>query len=355
VSRAAWNAVIAAGILAGCGQASTPVASSSADRSTHSAQTTSPSPTSSLDPPDVVTRPQWPPDVLHVVSLTARVVGTVTSAGIDMGRYGVGPHHVWVTNRSLLYLYGASGASLAEDRYSAAHLSSGPVFTSDGSSWAWSFSPNPQEGGTTTIYLGTQAAQMKAIATHTDSAGQRLTPIRWAAGKVYLTEYTVVGGGRITFPMPASAWSLDPASGTLLEVSPSCRLEDVAPDGSLLCLQGQALTVVHPDGTSSAMTLPGAWEQEGAAQFSPDGRTLLVSAVTYLPSTSVGATYMGSATGGNLQKVADTPFGAYFLPDGRLLEQKPTGWLLTDQSGANTPVALPPGEFVLGILPSPAD
>ncbi len=53
--------------------------------------------------------------------------------------------------------------------------------------------------------------------------GQRLTPVAWTPdGTVYLTEETVIGGGRIAFPVPATAWSLNPTTGVLSELSATC-------------------------------------------------------------------------------------------------------------------------------------
>lgn len=308
--------------------------------------------------PDVVTDTQAPQNLLHVVTLSGGVVGAVPVSINSSGRAGVGPHHIWVTDNHSLTFYGASGTKLATDAFSDAGFSSMPAFSADGSHWAWSYSPSQadlQHGGSTTIYLGTQTSQMTAIATHTESVGTRLTPIAWADGKVYLTEYVVIGGGRIVFGVGTGAWSLDPSSGVLVQLDASCQLQDVASDGSLLCIQGQTLTVRHPGGGTTTLVFPGSWDQSGAGHFSADGRQVVVSAVSFQSSSSVGATFMGKATGGSMEKVTDAAFGVYFFPDGRFLAQTSAGWVVENQDGTKVALSIPAGDTVVNVLAAPKD
>ncbi|MDQ6847004.1 MAG: hypothetical protein M3019_05400 [Candidatus Dormibacteraeota bacterium] len=293
-----------------------------------------------------------------MVNLSGEVVGTVPTPTDGSGNSGVGLHHVWVADGHSLTFYGASGTKLATDAFSDAPFSSPPVFSADGSHWVWSYSPsqaNLQRGGTTTIYMGTQTSQMTPVATHTESVGTRLTPIAWANGRVYLTEYVVVGGGRIAFSVGTGAWSLDPSSGALAQLAASCHLQDVASDGSLLCIQKQLLTVVHPGGGTSALLFTGSWDQTGGARFSADGRKVVASAVSFQASTSVGATFMGNATGGSMEKVADAVFGLYFFPDGRFLARTSAGWVVENQNGTKSALPLPDADTVLAVLADPAD
>jgi hypothetical protein len=304
-----------------------------------------------------VTRTQPPQTLLHVVDLSGKVVGAVPVSGDGSGNAGVGPHHVWVAENHSLTFYGASGAKLAADAFSDASFSSSPVFSADGSHWAWSYSPGQgdlQHGGSTTIYVGTQTSQMTAIATRAEGVGTQLTPIAWVDGKLYLTEYIVIGGGRIIFGSPAGAWSLDPSTGVLVELNASCRLEDVSLDGSLLCLHSQVLTVMHPGGATTALVFTGAWDQTGAGHFSADGRKVVVSAVSLQPSTSVGATFMGDASGGSMAKVADSAYGVYFFPDGRFLAHTSAGWVVESQDGTKVPPSLPGTDMVVNVLGTPA-
>jgi hypothetical protein len=361
--RRALLLLITMGALAGCGQSNATTSRSAAGGSSHSdTSTSSANPGATASPtgtsPDVVTRAQPPQGLLHVVNLSGEVVGTVSTPSDGSADSGVGPHHIWVTEDHSLTFYGASGAKLATDAFSDAPFSSAPVFSADGSHWVWSYSPNQadlQRGGTTTIYMGTQASQMTAVAAHTESVGTRLTPIAWVNGRVYLTEYQVVGGGRITFGVGTGAWSLDPSSGALAQLNASCHLQDVASDGSLLCIQGQMLTVIHPGGGTTALVFTGSWDQSGAGAFSSDGRNVIVSAVSLQASSSVGATFMGNATGGSMEKVAGVAFGVYFFPDGRFLAQTSAGWVVENQDGTKLALFLPDGDAVLTVLATPAD
>ncbi len=317
--------------------------------------TTAPATSTLAVAPDVVVDSTSASPSLKVMDLTGHVVGTVSKSGVDVAAYGVGPHHVWVTNHNALIFYGASGARLATDSYSDANFSSGPVFTADGSKWAWAWSPqqNQQSGGTTTIYLGTQASQMRAVTTHADRLGQRLTPIAWTPdGTVYLTESTVIGGGRIVFSDPATAWSLNPTTGVLSELSATCHLQDVLPDGSLLCLQGSTLTVVRPPTTISTLPVPAGWEQYGDARYSARSIGVLVSAISFQPSTT-GATYLTTAGGGSAEQVSGDVFGAFFLPDGRLLERRSSGWVVATSGGTTSGPILPADSTVVGVIDSP--
>jgi hypothetical protein len=365
---AALVAIPVVSCLAACGGASptalvgtsrTPTATSSP------LDTRSPSTASSLTPSAIrapatvgpaVLVPVLPAyQTLNVVDLSGHVVGTVSLSAADTNNFGVGPHHVWVTHGSALLLYGASGALLATDSYSAASFSSGPVFTADGSRWAWAWSPNQAQlsASTTTIFVGTQASQMRAVATHTDPIGQRLTPIAWTPdGTVYLTDYQDVGGGRFDFAFPQTAWSLDPSTGALTELSASCHLQDVLPDGSLLCLQGSALSMVRPPATIATLPVPGGWQNYGDAHYSAQSGKVLISAVSHLPSLSPAATYLTSR-GGSAQQVSSDAYGAHFLPDGRLLDLRSNGWVVIGVDGRATAPILPASAVVWGILNFP--
>lgn len=352
--------LIAMGTVAGCGQSLSTASRGPASGASRGATTASPGASASPSgpAPDVVTHTQAPQNLLHVVGLTGGVVGTVPLSINSSGRAGVGPHHLWVTDNHSLTLYGASGTKLATDAFSDAGFSSMPAFSADGSHWAWSYSPGQadlQHGGSTTIYVGTQTSQMTAVATHAEGVGMRLTPIAWADGKVYLTEYFVIGGGRVIFPPATGAWSLDPSSGVLAPLDTSCQLQDVASDGSLLCIQGQMLTVMHPGGGTTTLVFPGSWDQTGAGRFSADGRKVIVSAVSFQTSGSVGATFMGNATGGSMAKVADAAFGVYFFPDGRSLAQTAAGWVVENQDGTTLALSLPAGDTVVNVLAAPKD
>jgi hypothetical protein len=361
--RRAMLLLIAMGTVAGCGQSISTASRGPASGASQGETTvSSASPVASASPsgpaPDVVTHTQAPQNLLHVVGLTGGVVGSVPLSINSSGRTGVGPHHLWVTDNHSLTFYGASGTKLATDAFSDAGFSSMPVFAADGSHWAWSYSPSQadlQHSGSTTIYLGTQTSQMTAVATHTESVGMRLTPIAWADGKVYLTEYFVIGGGRIIFPPATGAWSLDPSSGMLAHLDASCQLQDVASDGSLLCLQGQLLTVIHPGGGTTTLVFPGSWDQSGAGRFSADGRQVVVSAVSFQSSGSVGATFVGNATGGSMEKVTDAAFGVYFFPDGRFLAQTSAAWVVENQDGTKLALSIPAGDTVANVLAAPKD
>jgi hypothetical protein len=356
----AWlGLLIVAGVIAGCGQGGSPSGASqvsSASAST-AASTTAPTTSALAVSPDVVVNgaPAVQALNLKVVDLSGHAVGSVSASGSDIGSSGVGPHHVWVINHNSLVFYGATGAQLATDSHSATNFSSGPVFTADGSTWAWAWSPqqNQQGGGTTTIYVGTQASQMRAVVTHADRLGQRLTPVAWTPdGTVYLTEETVIGGGRIAFPVPATAWSLNPTTGVLSELSATCHLQDVLPDGSLLCLQGSSLTIARPPTTLTTLPLTGGFEQYGDARYSARSNSVLVSAVSFQPSTT-GATYLTGPGAGSAQQVSSDAFGAFFLPDGRLLERRSTGWVVTSPGGTDSGPILPADSTVVGVITSP--
>jgi hypothetical protein len=356
---AAWlGLLIAAGAIAGCGQGGSASGGSqiSSASASPAGSTTAPTTSALAVSPDVIVNgsPALQMLNLKVVDLSGHVVGSVSASGSDLGSSGVGPHHVWVINHNSLVFYGASGALLATDSYSATNFSSGPVFSPDGSTWAWASSPDQQSGGTTTIYVGTQASQMRAMVTHPDRLGQRLTPIAWTPdGTVYLTEYTVIGGGRIVFSDSTSAWSMNPTTGVLQELSATCHLQDVLPDGSLLCLQGSSLTIVSPPTTIATLPVTGGWDQYGAARYSGQTGKVLLSAVSFQSTTSTGATYLTGPGAGSAQQVSAVDFGAFFLPDGRLLERRSTGWVVTSPGGADSGPILPADSSVVGVIDSP--
>ncbi len=190
---------------------------------------------------------------------------------------------------------------------------------------------------------------MRAVVTHADGLGQRLTPVAWTPdGTIYLTEDTVIGGGRIVFPVPATAWSLNPTTGVLAELSATCHLEDVLPDGSLLC----SLTIARPPTTLTTLPLTGGFEQYGDARYSARSNSVLVSAVSFQPSTT-GATYLTGPGAGSAQQVSSDAFGAFFLPDGRLLERGSTGWVVTSPGGADSGPIFPADSTVVGVIDSP--
>ncbi len=359
--RRALVLLVTVGALTGCGRSSpgaspTTTGGMSPSGASTSSATSEATPSSPGPPPDAVTRALTPQAPIHVVNLSGEVVGTVPVPTDGSATSGVGRHHLWVAEGKSLAFYGAGGAKLATDAFSDAGFSSPPVFSADGSHWVWSSSPDQadtQRGSTTTIYMGTQTSQMTPIATSTRSPGTRLTPIAWVNGRVYLTEYVVVGGGRSVISIGTGAWSLDPSTGALAELAPSCHLQDVATDGSLLCIQGQILTVIHPGGGTSELVVTGSWDETGAAHFSADGRMVAASAISFEPS--LGATFMGSATGGSLEKVADDAFGVYFLPDGRFLAQTSAGWVVENQDGTKSALPLPDGDTVMAVLADPAD
>lgn len=215
--------------------------------------------------------------------------------GSDIGSSGVGPHHVWVINHNSLIFYGATGAQLATDSYSATNFSSGPVFTADGSTWAWAWSPqqNQQGGGTTTIYMGTQASQMRAMVTHADPLGPTSHSRRVDSGWHRLPHR---GNGHRRWshrlPRPGDRLVAEPHHrGPFGAERDVCHLQDVLPDGSLLCLQGSSLTIARPPTTLTTLPLTGGFEQYGDARYSARSNSVLVSAVSFEPSTT-SATYL---------------------------------------------------------------
>ncbi|HWF57012.1 MAG TPA: hypothetical protein VG520_01505, partial [Candidatus Dormibacteraeota bacterium] len=169
----------------------------------------------------------------------------------------------------------------------------------------------------------------------------------------YLTEYTVVGGGRIVFPDPTSAWSMNPTTGVLQELSATCHLQDVLPGGSLLCLQGSSLTIVSPPTTIATLPVTGGWDQYGAARYSRQIGKVLLSAVSFQTTTSTEATYLTGSGMGSAQQVSGDAFGAFFLPDGRLLERRSTGWVVTSAGGTGSAPILPAGSTVVGVIAAP--
>ncbi|HEY8756441.1 MAG TPA: hypothetical protein VIN65_08865 [Candidatus Dormibacteraeota bacterium] len=46
-------------------------------------------------------------------------------------------------------------------------------------------------------------------------------------------------------------------------------------------------------------------------------------------------------------------FGAFFLPDGRLLERRSTGWVVTSPGGTDSGPILPADSTVVGVIASP--
>ncbi len=275
---------------------------------------------------------------------------------------GAGPHHAWVVRAGRLLLYGDSGRLLASDAYSSPNdLYDGPVFNCDGSEWIWADQPS-SFGGATRIYIGTQAVQQRLVLTYQTPGCTHLSPVRWVGNLVYLTEFGECTGAFHFIPAHQGAWVLNTGTGRLLQLEGSwCDLQDVSPDGTLLCLADARFpTLIRPDGSQAILRFPvDLFSDVGGGVFSPDGRYVALTADIDDPVGTIAgsAIFECSSRGGTLTNVGETqlvePFLTYYLPDDQLVVPVTSGYVIASPTGAATPFRLPPGAWVLGVIPHP--
>ncbi|MFN2451171.1 MAG: hypothetical protein ABR541_02335 [Candidatus Dormibacteria bacterium] len=284
-----------------------------------------------------------------------RVVQPAVTPGLAPISSGESSGRLYAVAGGTMTFYNARGAHAGSVPFVAGDNFLGPLFSDDDAQWLWTTGGfDAGAAHPTRLYVGTASIPVHQVGQHLDPPGRQLAPVGFANGSFYLSEQATTSGDQVAFPDFQTAWTLDPGSGALRQLAGAdCHLEDVATDGSLLCLDvaHQLLTVRHGN-ASHVVHYPGRWDQAGDAAFSPDGTRVVVATATVQQQRGA---YLGAASGGEMRALPGST--ATFLPDGRVLVVGQQGSFdLLAADGSRVVVDVPneeqTGSFA-GVIPHP--
>jgi hypothetical protein len=330
MKRAAMAGMFVSALLsAGCGAAghanataptgtlresSTPTveASAAASPSSTPAPSLTPPPTSEPTPTPTTTATGPPPvvpanlviaadrlffpsgdDTLELINGSGKVIATDTvpsSAppwsvpGDGPWWVGFGPTGIFIdTSSGSLSALEPDGKVHALENIGAIPLEemSGLAESPDGAQWIYSVVTwnSGYSESTSRLYVGSAGSSPRLVATLTraDSAGGGYAVLRWDATGVLLGTALQNVGGAGPFISEGyefeSVVQLDPSTGAIsAPLTSSCRFSDVASDGTIACVSGTSIKVLHPDGTVTAIEASG--RAVGRVAFAGDSSTL---------------------------------------------------------------------------------
>ena len=213
----------------------------------------------------------------------------------------------------------------------------------DGQQWLWAISS--QSGGqlTSKLLLGSKADPKRPVADLTAGTEPRvLRPYRWeAAGPVYQSSATGLGGYILFDGTTGPSWRLDPVSGRSTSIldGTTCTIGDLAPDGTIACFRHgdtTALEVLSPGGhvVEMPLTRP-AFFHYGAISFKPaaEATTLVLGGATGVGAAGAEEQYQTYLVDARMRTLK--PFGPAglrpgdgswtWLSDGSLIAYRPVG------------------------------
>ena len=274
---------------------------------------------------------------LSLVTLDGTAVGHVTLQSSDYPWPSVGGGMLTFVDHGQLKGLKPSGS--VETLGPLAGYSAGPAVVSpDGQHWMWgTFSSGSDGTVTSKLMLGSRGSADRVIDQEI-SQQRHLEPFRWtSAGPTYVAAPVGVGG-YILFDIGGTpSWRFDPDTGkvTPLLAGTTCKLGDLAQDGTIACLgMNSTLDVLRPAGGVVEVALPKpAFTQRGAVSFAPGSvaTTVVVGGATSAGPPSeryetdlldIGSRTLRQFGPAGLRPV-DGPWS--WLPDGSLLAYRPAG------------------------------
>jgi hypothetical protein len=332
---------LALGLLAGCQSASRPAGANAAATPTPaSAQPSAPAPANHSRPLLAVVDDRIP-STLRLITLEGREVAhtsisspaSFSGVGGDTATFvadgqlkGLRPNGVVVT---LGALRGFDGTRV--------------TISPDGQQWLWAVASWNGDQLTSKLVLGSKTDSERTVADLTAGAEPRvLRPYRWeAAGPVYQSSATGLGGYILFDGTTGPSWRLDPLTGRSTSIlgGTTCTIGDLASDGTIACFRHDgttALEVLSPGGHVVEIPLSRpAFFHYGAVSFQPgsEATTLVLGGATGAGANGAREqyqTYLVDARMRTLKPLGPAGLrpgdGAWtWLSDGSVIAYRPVG------------------------------
>jgi hypothetical protein len=213
----------------------------------------------------------------------------------------------------------------------------------DGQQWLWATTSINGSQVTSKLMLGSKSDPGRTVADLTAGTEPRvLRPYRWeAAGPVYQSSATGLGGYSLFNGTTGPSWRLDPQNGhsTSILDGTTCTIADLSSDGTIACFRHgdtAALEVLSPGGHVVEMPLARpAFNQHGALSFKPgsEATTLVLGGATAVGADGAKEQYQTYLVDARMRTLK--PFGPAglrpgdgswaWLSDGSLIAYRPAG------------------------------
>jgi hypothetical protein len=213
----------------------------------------------------------------------------------------------------------------------------------DGQQWLWATTSQNGNQLTSKLLLGSKADPERTVAELTAGTEPRvLRPYRWeAAGPVYQSSATGLGGYILFNGTTGPSWRLDPVTGRSTSIldGTTCTIGDLASDGTIACFRhgdATALEVLSPGGHVVEMPLSRpAFFHYGAVSFKPgaEATTLVLGGATGVGADGAKEQYQTYLVDAGMRTLK--PFGPAglrpgdgswtWLSDGSLIAYRPAG------------------------------